>query len=70
MQEPTGGFMQYLPFVIPIVVLQLGLAIYSLIDLSKQARVRWFNKWIWAAIIIFGELVGPLVYLFWGRQEE
>ena len=59
-----------LPFLVPLVVIQLGLMVYCLIDLSRRARVRWLPKWAWAIIIVLGELLGPIVYLFAGRLEE
>lgn len=59
---------QILLLLIPIILIQLGLMIYSLIDLSRRERTRG-PKWLWALIIIFGELIGPIVYLVWGRNE-
>jgi DMSO reductase anchor subunit len=58
----------YLPFLIPVLLLQLGLAIFCLIDLARRNRTKG-PKWMWAIIIIFGELLGPLVYLLIGREE-
>jgi DMSO reductase anchor subunit len=58
----------YLPLLIPVVLLQLGLAIFCLVDLARRNKTRG-PKWMWAIIIIFGELVGPLVYLLIGREE-
>jgi len=59
-----------LPLLIPLLVIQLGLMVYCLIDLSRRARVRWLPKWAWAIIIVLGELLGPIIYLFVGRLEE
>jgi len=57
-----------LPYIIPLVLVQLGLAVYCLIDLYRRERTRG-PKWLWAIIIIFGELLGPIIYLLFGRQE-
>jgi hypothetical protein len=57
-----------IPFLIPILILQLGLMIFSLADLVRRERTRG-PKWVWALIIIFGELIGPVVYLVFGREE-
>lgn len=59
---------QILPLLIPIILLQLGLMIFCLIDLFRRERTRG-PKWMWAPIIILGELIGPIVYLIVGRQE-
>ncbi len=59
---------QYLPLLIPLILVQLGLAIYCLVDLSRRERVKG-PKWMWVIFIIFGELIGPVVYLIVGREE-
>lgn len=66
---PLEKFIQFLPFIIPLVVLQLILMIIALLDLSKREKVKWLPKWLWTIIIIFGELVGPIIYLVLGREE-
>lgn len=62
---------EILPLLIPLIVIQLGLMALALRDLLRpERRVRGGNKGIWAAVIVFGQLVGPLVYLAVGRLEE
>jgi len=66
----TFDITSFLPLIIPLVVIQLGLIVYCLIDLSRREKVRGLPKWAWALIIILGELIGPIVYIFVGRIEE
>jgi DMSO reductase anchor subunit len=66
--EEVKTFWDYLPYLIPVLLLQLGLAIFCLIDLARRNRTKG-PKWMWAIIIILGELIGPLVYLLIGREE-
>ncbi len=68
--EKSFDFMSILPLIIPLVVIQLGLAVYCLIDLARREKVRGLPKWAWAIIIVLGELLGPIVYIFVGRVEE
>jgi hypothetical protein len=58
----------YLPFLIPILVLQLGLMAFALWDLVRRERTRG-PKWLWAIIIVLGEILGPIAYLLFGREE-
>ena len=58
-----------LPFLIPLVLVQLGLMVYCLIDLSRRERTRG-PKLLWVFLIVFGELLGPVVYLIIGRIED
>jgi hypothetical protein len=60
---------QYLPLIIPLVVLQLILIVVALRDLVQREKTRG-PKWLWAAIIVLGELIGPVAYLLAGREEE
>jgi hypothetical protein len=58
----------YLPLIIPLVLVQLGLAIYCLVDLSRRERTKG-PKWLWAVVILLGELLGPVLYLLIGRED-
>jgi len=62
---------QILLLALPLIVIQLGLMAFALRDLAAPDRtVRGGSKLLWAALIILGELFGPLVYLFLGRNED
>jgi len=63
------NFQQYLPLIIPLVLIQLVLMVTALLDLYKREKTRG-PKWLWVIIIIFGELIGPIVYFTVGRLEE
>jgi hypothetical protein len=55
----------------PIVVIQLGLMLVALLDLEKAERtVRGDSKLVWAVIIVFVNLVGPILYFVVGRKDE
>ena len=57
-----------IPFLIPIVLLQLGLMVFALVDLTRRERTKG-PKWVWALVIIFVNLIGPIIYLVAGREE-
>jgi hypothetical protein len=61
---------EILPFLIPLIVLQLVLLLVGLYDLTRpERRVKGDNKLVWALIIIFVNLLGPLLYFLFGREE-
>ena len=60
---------RYLPLLIPIALLQLGLMIYALVDLIRRQRSKG-PKWMWALIILLINFIGPVVYLLAGREED
>jgi hypothetical protein len=59
----------------PIILIQLGLAVYSLVDLSRRTLVHG-PRWLWAVGLIITALAVPTgiilsaLYLVWGRQVE
>ncbi len=64
---PFDKFLELLPFIIPLVLLQLTLMIVALVDLVRREKTRG-PKWVWTLVIIFGELIGPIIYLnLWAR---
>jgi hypothetical protein len=55
----------------PIIVIEIGLIIYALHDLLRPERtVRGESKLMWGLVILFISLLGPILYLTVGRQEE
>ena len=59
---------EILPFLIPILIVQLILIVVALLDLSKRSKTRG-PKWMWALIILFVNLIGPIIYFAIGREE-
>jgi hypothetical protein len=58
----------YIPFLIPVVLIELGLMIFALTDLIRRERTKG-PKWMWAILIVVVQIVGPVVYLLAGREE-
>ena len=61
--------MQFIPYLIPVLIIQLILIIVALIDLVKREHTRG-PKWLWALIIIFVNFIGAIVYFVIGRKED
>ena len=59
-----------IPLFIPIVLVQLGLQAYALIDLARRPADQVKGpKWLWVVIIIPFQIFGALIYLFIARRE-
>ncbi len=67
--NPMDFLMQYLPLLIPLLLIQLGLMIFAIIDLLKRNKTRG-PKWVWALVILFVNFIGPIIYFVIGREEE
>lgn len=62
---------QLVAILLPLVAVQLALIVVALRDLARpERRVRAAPKWVWALVIVFGELLGPAIYLLAGRENE
>lgn len=59
----------YIPFLIPVIIIQLGLMIFALIDLLRRPTANG-PIWMWALIIIVINIIGPIAYFLIGRREE
>lgn len=59
---------EYLPLLIPILIIQLVLVIFALIDLVRRDQTRG-PKWIWVLVILFVNMIGPIIYFLAGREE-
>lgn len=54
---------------IPLLLIQLGLIVWALVDLSKRERVKGGSRIVWVIVILVFEFIGPILYLAWGRDE-
>lgn len=61
---------EYLPFLIPLFILQLSLSITALIHVIRHPSYRFGNKAMWALIVMLINIIGPILYFTIGRGEE
>lgn len=71
MQETTvvAQIMKLLPLLIPLLLVQIGLLIAGVVDLVKREKTKG-PKWMWVLIIVFVNIIGPIIYFVVGREEE
>ena len=60
--------LKLLPYFIPLIIIEYGLLIFALVQLVKS-EVKYMPKWGWALIIIFINIIGPVVFLIVGRKK-
>lgn len=62
--------MEYLPFLIPLLAVQLVLAIVALIHVLKHPNYRFGNKLLWIIVVLLVSIIGPIIYFVFGRGDE
>jgi hypothetical protein len=55
--------------VIPLVIIELGLLIWALLDVIRREYVTGGNKIVWILVIVLVNIIGPIVYFLFGRKE-
>jgi hypothetical protein len=69
MSSVLDEILKYLPLLIPLLLIQLGLMVFAIIDLVRREKTRG-PKWVWALVIVFVNFIGPILYFIIGREEE
>ena len=61
---------QYLPILVPLAVIELGLMAAALIHIFTHKTYRIGNRIIWVIISILINIIGPILYFIIGRSDE
>ena len=61
---------RFIALLVPLILVELGLLAFALYDLARRRRVKGGNKWLWGVLIVFFSLIGPILYLVLGREED
>jgi len=64
-------FIKYIPFLIPLVIIQFGFMAYVIIDILKKKKTKNFSPLIWIVIVVLlsNLCLGAVLYLIFGRME-
>jgi len=59
----------YIPYLIPVILIQFGLMIVALVDVLRREHTRG-PKWVWILVIVLVNYMGPIIYFVIGRKDE
>lgn len=60
---------EYLPFLIPIIVLEYALSIAALVHVLRHRKYRFGNTVVWAVVVMVVGFIGPILYFTVGKGE-
>lgn len=61
---------EYLPILIPYILIELILLIVALMHVLKHPHYRFGNKVMWVLIVLLIQIIGPIIYFVFGKGEE
>ena len=62
--------MEYLPFLIPLVIAELALFGYTLHHILTHKTYKRGNRTLWLILtIVFMNFIGPILYFIFGKED-
>ena len=70
MKEGIEIIIKYLPVFLPLIVIELALALTALVHVVRHPHYRFGNKAVWILVVLLIQFIGPVVYFAMGRGAE
>ncbi len=64
-----ADFLEFLPFLLPLLAAQLGLMIYALYHILTHNRYKRGSRMLWIIVSVLFNFVGPIAYLLLGKED-
>lgn len=62
---------EYLPFLIPLAAVELGLFVYTIVHILRHDNYKHGNRALWLIVTIIGmNFIGPILYFILGKEED
>lgn len=70
MKENIEMLLEYLPIFLPLIVLELALALTALVHVIRHPRYRFGNRTVWILVVLLIQFIGPVLYFAAGRGDD
>ena len=64
------AFKDALPYLIPLLIVEIALLFIAIIDLDRREHVTGNNKLVWVFVIVLVGIIGPVIYFVFGRKKK
>jgi hypothetical protein len=61
---------EYLPFLIPLILVELALMIVALTHVIRHDHYKVGNRVLWIVVVVLFQIIGPIAYFAFGRSDE
>lgn len=61
---------EYFPVLLPVIAVELTLAITALVHVIRHPHYKFGNKVVWIFVVLLIQFIGPIVYFLFGRGDE
>lgn len=66
----NSELMTYLPVLAPVILIELLLMVTAVIHIVRHKSFRFGNMPVWLCIVVFLQIIGPVLYFTIGRGDE
>lgn len=63
-------FMKNIAVFLPLLIIELTLGITACIHVLRHRNYKFGNRIMWVLIVLFIQIIGPIVYFVFGRGED
>lgn len=70
MKEGIDIIIKYFPVFLPLIVIELALALTALVHVVRHPHYRFGNKAVWILVVLLIQFIGPVLYFAMGRGDE
>ena len=68
-REVMDLLMKWAPLFLPLIIIQLGLMIFAIVDIARKGKTKNLNVLVWIIIVVCINMIGPILYFVFGRSD-
>ena len=66
-----GSIKEFLPFLIPLIILQLAVVAYTLYHIFTHSHYKRGTRarWVIITVLLMNSFIGPILYFLLGKED-
>ncbi len=62
--------LEFILIMLPLMLIQMALMIFALIHVLRHDTYKVGNKLVWVIVVLFVNIVGPILYFLLGKDDN